>query len=486
MSGSQARRSGPDDGDLFVSLLDVGNSRGMSFGFRPVQGETLDRPDGDRLANLSRCASLLAGMVADPAADDGKGVVLADVVERLLHPALGDQGDVNAGFLADRTGVVAGRGDDFPANQSRAPLVFDVLDVFIAEMSDGGKHWIGGRLAESAQRGRSDRVAQILEFGQILFLSQPLGNPDQYVIHLPRPDAAGHAFTAGFFLGEMKVVAGQIHHAVRLIQHDHPARTHGRAGLDQVFVVDGQVQHLGGDASPRRAAGLHGLDFPAVLDASADIVDDLAERDAHRHFDLAGVADFPDQGKNLRPLAVGGADLAVPLGAPGDDQGNVRPGLDIVDVGGFAPQPGLGRKRGPLPRRSTPALDRGHQGSLLAADKSARALDDLDVEMKFRAQDGFPEQAPFSCLVPGENRMANGQRSLHPDIDVAFGRSDRIGTDDQPFDDTVGIGHQDAAVHKGARVSFVGVADDISRRVDLIPAELPFPSGRESPASPSP
>ena len=72
----------------------------------------------------------------------------------------------------------------------------------------------------------------------------------------------------------------------------------------------GDVEHCGGDAAAGRAAGLDGLELLAAGHAAADLVDDLAERRAHRHFDQAGVLHLAGQGEDLGAAALVGADAA--------------------------------------------------------------------------------------------------------------------------------------------------------------------------------
>ena len=57
----------------------------------------------------------------------------------------------------------------------------------------------------------------------------------------------------------------------------------------------------------------------AVGRAAADVLDDLADGDAHRHLDQAVVADLAGQGEDLGALALLRAERGVPLGAAGDD-----------------------------------------------------------------------------------------------------------------------------------------------------------------------
>ena len=89
-------------------------------------------------------------------------------------------------------------------------------------------------------------------------------------------------------------------HAGVFIDDDHAARAHDRAGLLERVEVDLDVEVLGGQAAAQRPAGLHGLEFLALGDAAADVEDDLAQGDAHGHFDQAGVVHLAGQGEDGR------------------------------------------------------------------------------------------------------------------------------------------------------------------------------------------
>ena len=77
----------------------------------------------------------------------------------------------------------------------------------------------------------------------------------------------------------------------------------------------------------------------------------------------------------------------------------------------------------------------------------------------------------------------DGQRILGPDVDVSLGGADRIGRDEHPLQDGMGVALDQRAVHEGARVAFVGVADEIALVALRFPAGLPFPPGRETGAA---
>ena len=154
-----------------------------------------------------------------------------------------------------------------------------------------------------------------------------------------------------------------------------------------------------GQTAAQRAAGLHGLELLAVGDAAADVEDDLAQRDAHRHFDQAGVVDLAGQGEDGGAGRLLGADGLEPLGALQDDLGRHGVALDVVDVGRLAPQAGDGREGRAGPRLAALAFDGGHQRGLLAADERAGAFLDLQVEGEAGAEDVLAQQAVLVRLL---------------------------------------------------------------------------------------
>ena len=167
------------------------------------------------------------------------------------------------------------------------------------------------------------------------------------------------------------------------------------------LVVDGRVEEAGGDAAAGRAAGLHRLELLARGDAAADVEDDRGQRSAHGHFHQAAVGDLAGEGEDGRALALLGADAGEPVGAPVDDDGDGGQGLDVVDDGGFAVQPGLRREGRAGAGHAAPALDGGHQRRLLAADESAGAFLDMHAEVEAGAEDVLAQEALLLCLLPG-------------------------------------------------------------------------------------
>ncbi len=198
------------------------------------------------------------------------------------------------------------------------------------------------------------------------------------------------------------------------------AGAHDGAQLLQALVVDGHVEVLLGDAAAGGAAELDGLERLVARDAAADLVDDLAQLHADRHFDQTGVLDGAAQGEHLGALALLGAGAGEPLGALEDDGRDVGEGLDVVEHARLVPEALDGRERRTRTRLAAVALDGGHEGRLFAADEGAGAHADLQVEVEAAAHDVVAQQAELARLVDGVLQALHGQRVLGAHVDVAL------------------------------------------------------------------
>ena len=174
--------------------------------------------------------------------------------------------------------------------------------------------------------------------------------------------------------------------------------------LAKRFVVDRHIEKFSGQAAAGRTAGLHCLEAAAAGNAAADLEDDFAQRDAHRHFDQAGVQHASGKREDLGAFALLGADLRVPLAAIADDGRNVGVGFDVIDEGRLAEQAFLRGIRRARTRRAPLAFDRGDQRSFFAADEGAGAQPQIDVEAEAGSADA---RCPAGqCAPPGEWRYA--------------------------------------------------------------------------------
>ncbi len=83
------------------------------------------------------------------------------------------------------------RGGRHLADAGRAALVVDVGHVLVAEELQGAEHRVGRGLAQPAQAGVLDHVAQVLQQLQVGVGAPPVGDAAQQVVHLGRADPAG-------------------------------------------------------------------------------------------------------------------------------------------------------------------------------------------------------------------------------------------------------------------------------------------------------
>ena len=81
-------------------------------------------------------------------------------------------------------------------------------------------------------------LRQVLELVEVRRLALAGAQPVEDVQHPPRADPAERALAARLVLRELEEVAGDIDHAVGLVEHDQAAGAHDGPGLGQRLVVD--------------------------------------------------------------------------------------------------------------------------------------------------------------------------------------------------------------------------------------------------------
>ena len=117
-----------------------------------------------------------------------------------------------------------------------------------------------------------------------------------------------------------------------------------------------------------------------------------------------------------------------------------------------------------MPRLAGMAFDRLDQGRLFAADVGPRPAADGDAERPAAAENVVAQQPALFGLGDGVFEDFDGQRILVADVDESFAGADGVGADEHAFEDGVRIAFQHRAVHVGAGLAFVGVADDVFQR----------------------
>ena len=364
-----------------------------------------------------------------------------------------------------------------------ALLVADVLEVLVHEVLERRAHGVGGGLAEAAERRLVHRVADLPHVGDVLLRAVAGADLLQVVEELAPADAARRALAAALVHREVEVELRDVHHAVRLVHDDEAARAHDRADLRERLVVDRRVEELRRDDAAGGPAGLRRLELVAAADAAADVEDDLAQGGAHRDLDEAGVVHLAREREHLRALRRRRADLAEPLRALVDDDGDVRERLDVVDDRRTPPEALDGRERRTRTRHAAVALDGLQQGGLLAADERAGAEAELDLEVEAAAEDVLAEEPELRRLPDRHLEAVDRERVFGADVDEALGRADRVAGDDHGLEDAVGVALQRRAVHVGAGVALVRVADHVLLPLGLGLRELPLEARREAGAA---
>ena len=144
---------------------------------------------------------------------------------------------------------------------------------------------------------------------------------------------------------------------------------------------------------------------------------------------------------------------------------------------------GIGRARA---RAAGASFQRADQCGFFAADECARALDQLDVEVEAAAQDILAEQAVVPGLRDGHVQPVDRQRVFGADIDDAMRGAGDVAADGHAFEQRMRVALDLVAVHVGARIALVGVADEVFPGAHCLAQILEFQRRSRNPAPPRP
>ena len=151
---------------------------------------------------------------------------------------------------------------------------------------------------------------------------------------------------------------------------------------------------------------MRGFEVASIRNAAAQPEDDVAQLDAHRHFDQSGVLHASGKREHLRAFALFGADTRIPRSAFANDGRDVRVSFDVVDQRGRSPQSFLCRIRRPGSWRATLTFHGINQSCLFAADKRTRAQANVDAETEPSFTDVVPQQPEIFCLLDAPSLAA--------------------------------------------------------------------------------
>src|SRR5690606_14137830 len=204
--------------------------------------------------------------------------------------------------------------------------------------------------------------------------------------HAPHPAGAftaRRALAAALVLEEVADAGDRLHDIGGLVHDRHASGAQRRAMLAHgVEVHQGDFGLFARDDRAGRAAWNDGLQvFPAAAHAAAVILDQLAQRDRHGLFDHAGRVHVTRQRHQLGAGVVRAAEAGEPVRAATQDGADHGDRLDVVHGRRAAIEAGARRERRLQTRLALLAFKRLQQGRLFAADISARAVVDVDVEV---------------------------------------------------------------------------------------------------------
>src|SRR5690606_16468419 len=215
---------------------------------------------------------------------------------------------------------------------------------------------------------------------------------------------------------------------------------------------EADVELVGMDIGAERPTHLDRLDRAAAFRPAADLIDEVAQRDAERGLKqpaMLYIAGDLDRHSAFRALY---AERLVLAGtAFGHDMRHGGKGKDVVYHGRLAEQAFERRKRRLGAHFAALAFKAVEQRCFLAADIGARARADFNFE---RSDD--PGGKPRGGL-----HLADRVGIFAAQVDIPLLRPDRLCGDRHALDQGEGIAFHQHAVGKGAAVALVGVADNI-------------------------
>ncbi len=265
-------------------------------------------------------------------------------------------------------------------------------------------------------------------------------------------------------------------HVHTVVEHRDPGMADQPPGVRERFIVERQVEHRRREIGAERTADLHRAHRPPARRAAADVVHQLAQRDAEPDFEQSAVPDIARKLHGHRPARAAEADIRISRRPFGQDEGDGGKAQHIVDDGRPAEQSGQRGQRRLGADLAALALDTVEQRGLLAADIGARA----DAHLQREGSDTVRSQRD------GPAHRLHRERIFAADIDIAVRRAHGVRGDRHAFDQAERVAFHQHPVGESAAVALVGVADDIFGTIRRIEHRLPLdPGGKARAAAPA-
>ncbi|MBA7703546.1 hypothetical protein ES703_112332 [subsurface metagenome] len=232
--------------------------------------------------------------------------------------------------------------------------------------------------------------------------------------------------------------------------------------------------------STRRSPHLDCLELPSLGDTAANIENHIFDGHAHWNLHQASVVHLACQGKDLGPFSLFSSYLGIPFHAVFNNQWDIGPGLNIIDIGRLSIKSRLSRKRGSGPRHSPLPLNGGHECGFFTADKGPSPHFKVHIKIKAGTQDILPQKTQLLHLFNGYFQVLHCYRIFFSHVNVPVFRSNSISTNEHSLEDSVGITFQHGTIHKCPGIPFVRIADDILGSPLCLVGEFPFQACRKA------
>ncbi|OIQ79167.1 hypothetical protein GALL_391050 [mine drainage metagenome] len=177
--------------------------------------------------------------------------------------------------------------------------------------------------------------------------------------------------------------------------------------------------------------------------------------------------------------------IAIGRRTIGQDHRHGRERDQIVDRGRQSEQPLVRGQRRFGAHHAALALQAFQQRGFLAADIGAGTAANFQMKGPAAAEDIRAQIVADDRSVDGFIQYLQRMRIFRTQIDVTLRRPDREAGNGHAFDQHERVAFHDHAVGKGARVAFVGIADDVLLLGAGIEHRLPLDSGGEGRAATS-
>ena len=193
------------------------------------------------------------------------------------------------------------------------------------------------------------------------------------------------------------------------------------------------------------------------------LLNEVLERNTHLFLNYARVVDMARNTEQLGALVPRTAETGEPWRTTSADGGGNRDGFDVRDSCWATEEANIGRERRLETGFTLLALEGLDERSLFTTDVRSRSTVEVDIEGVARAAGVLAKIAGFVRLI---DRLLDVRRflvELATDVDVGSTGVHGAAGHETTFDELMGVATHDFSVFASARLSLVGIDDEITR-----------------------